>query len=202
VELNAVFARPPKGDPLRLTEAGLFLATPLDVLVAACAALLQSPGLSSPERMTVLDAGSGDGRVLGALGLLAPASRPLRLVGIECDRDLHLDSCDRLAALARRPTWPAGRGAALLHGDWTAPDAFASLGLGLADFDLVLNYPDGSEARLAGELARRGRPGGRLALIQPDPPREQPGCHLEWQRAVVVEPGAPRWYVSLQDWRS
>jgi SAM-dependent methyltransferase len=170
------------------------------VLVAALEALLETPPLATPEGVTVLDAGAGDGRVLAALGLVVPATRPLRLVGIECDDELHRESCERLAALARRPAWPAGRGAALLHGDWSAPDAFEPLGLELADFDLVLNYPDGDEARLSELLSRRGRPGGRLALIQPEPPREPPGCRLEWSRRLEPGSGPVGWHVSLLAW--
>jgi SAM-dependent methyltransferase len=171
----------------------LFVATPLPVLVAAFEALLDHSVLATPEPITVLDAGSGDGRMLAALGLLAPAARRLRLVGIECDGDLHRDSCDRLAAVARRPSWPVGRSAALLHGDWSSSDAFDSLGLALSDFDLVLNYPDGNEARLAEQL-------GRLALIRPDPAPEPAGCHRVTRWPVAAGPEAVRWYVSLLAW--
>jgi hypothetical protein len=188
--------------PLRLTPAGLYHATPLPVLVAAVEALLRAPPLSHTGSLTVLDAGAGDGRMLCALGLIAPSTRRLRLVGIECDAELHRESCERLAALARRPVWPRDRGAALLHGDWSSPAAFESLGLELADFQLVLNYPDGSEARLAALLARTGHPGGRLALIQPHPPRALSGCRIEWSRSIA--PGAlePRWHVALLTWQS
>lgn len=200
-DLEAVYGDPRGEAPLRLTDGGLFHATPLDVLPAACEALLGAPSLPRAKPLTVLDAGAGDGRVLAALSLLASPSLPIRLVGIECDAALHRDSCDRLAALARRPAWPTGRGVALLRGDWSSEDAFDSLGLSLADFDLVLNYPDGNEARLAALLSARGRPGGRLALIQPDPPRATSGCRLEWTRAVA--PGAgPRWHVGLLRWQT
>ena len=71
------------GDTIRLTDSGIWLATPLGVLARAVPLaerldLFPSVG-AGPN---ILDAGVGDGRLLLALAILLPHRPDIRLYGL------------------------------------------------------------------------------------------------------------------------
>lgn len=181
--LEALY-RDADGPPLRVTDAGLWHPTPLDVLAAAVP-VLERAGLFFPGA-TVFDAGAGDGRVLAALALGLSAWPGVRLAGLESDADLADEAARRLGALAPRPLVAAG--------DYLRADDYLRVSVAPAELDVALNYPDGNERALLRWLREQAP---RCALVvlsaetDPDlgaPPR----LRLEVPRA-----DAPPWHVSV-----
>jgi len=152
--------------PLRATERGLWLPTPLPLLLAAFDALLDSGWLGPGRASRLLDAGAGDGRVIGAFGQRAAGRLPLELLGIECDPALVACAVRNLEAL--RATGPLPGGYALVEGDYLAAAAYARLGVAPSEIDLVINYPDGNEEALERWLASHRGARTRLILLGPD----------------------------------
>ena len=60
----------------------------------------------------------------------------------------------------------------------------------------MLHYPDGAEAALARQLGERGRPGCRLLLLQPDPPRSLEPLALVWRSEALTRDGVA-WHAAL-----
>jgi hypothetical protein len=154
---------PDESGSLRLTERGLWHATPLRVLGAAVPVMLEA-ALVRPGAM-LFDAGAGDGRLLAALALGLPAKLKARLAGLESDRDLAAKARLHLDDLRR--THPGAR-ARVACGDYFHPRYHEALGHRPRDLDLVFNYPDGNERRLLEWLLDHGPPGARLVILGPD----------------------------------
>src|SRR5690349_19485381 len=72
-------------ESLRITDGGIWHATPLEILDAAMSTCATHGLVRVGE--TVFDAGAGDGRVLAALALALPANGNT-FVGWECDEAL------------------------------------------------------------------------------------------------------------------
>ena len=161
--LHALYA--PKGQgaetPLRLTEAGLWHATPLSVLAGAVPHLVEQ-GLVAPGPPRVLfDAGAGDGRLLMALALGLPDVVDTRLLGLECDASLATVA----GAQARRLTLAhraERRRPRVAVGDYLEVADYVTLGVSPPEIDLVFNYPDGHERRLLAWLRGHAGPQTRL----------------------------------------
>jgi hypothetical protein len=149
---------------LRLTDGGLWHATPLSVLAAAIP-VLEKTGLVTSPRI-LFDAGAGDGRLLAALALGLPGAAERRLLGLECDPVLAGEAGSRLEALGAR--LPVSRLPRVAEGDFFQERAYAPLAVSPSDLDLVFNYPDGNERRLLRWLARHGKRGSRLLILSPD----------------------------------
>jgi hypothetical protein len=153
-----------EGAPLRLTEGGLWHATPLPVLVAAIPVLVEARLLESAR--VLFDAGAGDGRLLAALALGLPSSLEVRLLGLERDANLAREAEGRLGTLRRRLS--PSRLPRVAEGDYFSKADYAPLGIAPAELDLVFNYPDGNERRLLRFLAAHGKPELRLVVLSPD----------------------------------
>ncbi len=90
-------ARAFSGSPLRVTDHGIWLPTPLDVIRSALEAL---SAIRLWDRMAptpvVLDAGMGDGRFVACLGA---HGGHVSALGIESDPTLHALAVSNLEAL-------------------------------------------------------------------------------------------------------
>lgn len=163
----------PRGDAaaagaLRLTDRGIWHATPLVVLAAAVPLVGESNLLESRGRpLCLLDAGAGDGRLLAALALGLPRACDVWLLGLECDGALVNTARETLATLGSRSLAP-NRKIVVAEGDFFDPLAYARLDVAPRDLDLVFNYPDGNERRLLQWLAGHGGPETRLVILSPD----------------------------------
>lgn len=173
-----------------LTERGIWHPTPLDVLLPALEAMAGAGWLGSAERtLTILDAGSGDGRVVAALSLASWLSPTSRVLGLESNGQLDTRARARLERLGpKRPTQIA-------RGDFLDPTSYAAFGLRPCDVDVFSNYPDGNEHALAGFVARQA-PASTLIVLSPErEPRLEglpPGARFE----VTAPGGAPSWTAS------
>lgn len=174
-------------DSLRITDGGIFLATPV-AIVAAAMEQIATHGLCRPGA-AILDAGAGDGRVVAALAL-AFGARSARVYGVECDEDLARDAA-QIAEALDLPTR-----ARVVRGDFLGTAAFEELGVAFASFDLVLHYPDGNERALFDRMAREGKEDALLLLLSP-----QIGGLLETppeRRVEVRAEGEPfAWYLGV-----
>ena len=181
---------------LRLTDRGIWHATPLAVLAAAIPLVVETGLLKTrggPAQ--VFDAGAGDGRLLAALALGLPATVDVRLGGIESDVALAATAREKLGAVARLGIDP-NRVARVAEGDFFDPRAYERVGLLPRDLDVVFNYPDGNEQPLLRWLAKHGRPQTRLAILSPD---HDPalGGPPEWRAPVRAEGQAAVWTLAV-----
>jgi len=204
--LQGLYADDDAGGALRLTDRGIWHATPLAVLAAAVPVIGESDLLAPRGRPThLLDAGAGDGRLLAALALGLPPGFEGRLLGLECDGSLAVTARERLAALARRGLI-TNRETRVVEGDFFEPFAYEPLGVAPRDLDLVFNYPDGNEHRLLRWLGENGGPQTRLVILSPDrepalgrPPEWRAEVRPEgdtaalWSLSVVAPAAAGRW---------
>jgi SAM-dependent methyltransferase len=173
----------PDAQPLRGTHLGLWLPTPIAMLFRAAEILADAGLLTSTARC--LDAGCGDGRVLGVLWSLDPR---LERFGIEHDRRLLRRARTRLRAL--------GAGGTLAGGDYFEGKTYRRLGARLSDMDLVFNYPDGNETRL--EQLVSGTQ-ARLVLLGPDTELRFARLATRLVARVETAPRAPAWRLLVSE---
>ena len=199
--LAATFERPGTADgrtlPIRRTGRGIWVATPLRVLEAAVAilsadGLLGGAGGAGASNGHVIDAGSGDGRVLAVIAWLVPGQPVL---GVESDEVLHVRAANHLRAL--------GAGGVIdpahLHlaaADYCDPATYAVRGIALARVPLVLNYPDGNQDRLARFVAANCGPQTTLGLLTHDPELTVDVLPLRARHDVRARRAGP-WRLSL-----
>ncbi len=152
-------ARAFSGCPLRITDDGIWLPTPIDVIRSALEAL---SAIRLWDRMAprpfVLDAGMGDGRFVACLGA---HGEHVQALGIESDPTLHALAVSNLEELAIS-------NARTSHGSFFDLAAYASLGVTPFDLDCVFHYPDGNEQPLAAFMRDHGRPGAFVVFLTPD----------------------------------
>lgn len=179
-------ARAFDGQPLRVTDRGIWLPMPLDVVHSALD-VLRSTGFWSRlgVRPKVLDAGMGDGRLVAAF---CTVPHPLWAYGIESHPKLCELAQANLRALTERglsPNWST------CQGDYLDPSTYPKLGVRLEDIDAFFNYPDGNEQKLAAFLREHARNGALLVLLTPDHGLQVDGLILEDDVAIAREQDAP-----------
>lgn len=174
-----MFARPEErafsGQPLQLTEQGIWLPTPLDVVGSALAAL-ESRGFWSGlgPTPTLLDAGMGDGRLVASFCKLGSH---VRACGVESHPSLFALALENLRALPES-NWSVCRG------DFLDATSFEALGVPLGEIYAVFNYPDGNEEALAQYWSKHGRPGSFLVFVTPDQGMRLEGLTLHSQLSI------------------
>ena len=171
---------------LRLTDRGIWHATPLGVLAAAIPLVVEANLLEVRGRSAqVFDAGAGDGRLLAALALGVDGTFDVRLGGLESDASLAATAREKLATMASLGAVPK-RVAQVAEGDFFDPRAYELVGLMPRELALVFNYPDGNERRLLQWLAEQGGPETRLVILSPDHDPALGGAP-EWRAPVRAE---------------
>ena len=195
-DFDETFARSEKtafgGQPLRLTDDGIWLALPLDVLDAALEKL-QATGFWSRirTRAKVLDAGMGDGRLVAAL---CTVPHDLWAYGIESHPNLCQLAQDNLRMLTGRGMASRWR---TCQGDYFDLSTYPKLGIRVEDIDAFFNYPDGNEHKLAAFLREHGRPGAFLVVLTPERGLELKGLAREEELALERGPGVPEFRLVL-----
>ena len=196
--LEAIFQRSEQalapGVPIRKTSAGIWVPSPISVIVELVSALKEigvlGPGTAGAAG-AVVDAGMGDGRVAAVIAALEP-SRPV--FGIERDAVLcsrARQNLQRVRRIARgRP------GVHPVEGDYCDVATYASCGLDLQAVGAVLNYPDGNQERLARFVAAHAGPGASLCLFTHDRAVEIRELVLRAERDLPAEYGLT-WRLSV-----
>ncbi len=180
------------GQPLRLTDDGIWLPMPLDVLDAALDAL-QASGFWARlgGRAKVLDAGMGDGRIVAAL---CSVPHNLWAYGIESHANLWGLAQENLRALTEQGMASSWR---TCQGDYLDLSTYPKLGIRLEDVDAFFNYPDGNEHKLAALLRDHGRPGAFLVILTPEHGLELEGLTREEELTIDRGPGVPEFRLVL-----
>jgi hypothetical protein len=155
-------ARAASPGPLRITDDGIFLATPLEVASEALGAVREGLG----PRPRLLDAGMGDGRIVALAHLLG-----FDAFGLETDATLFESAGASLCELEV----PAKIGS----GSFLDPASYGALGALPHELDVVMNYPDGNEGALGAFFASHGRKGAVVAFLTPDMALRCPALALE-----------------------
>ena len=173
------------------------MATPIRVLEAAVAilsadGLLGGAGGAGAANGHVIDAGSGDGRVLAVIAWLVPGQAVL---GVEADEALHGRAVNRLRALGAAGVIDP-RPLHLAAADYCDPATYAVRGIALARARLVLNYPDGNQNRLARFVAANCGPETTLGLLTHDRDLTVDALPLRTGHDVRAR-GGPPWRLSL-----
>ena len=153
--------------PLRRTAKGIWVPTPISVIRNA-AQILNSIGIlnKSSTENSVIDAGCGDGRLLGSLAALIKQGC---FYGIELDPTLYAKAEANIKSLSRKHL--TGRATiGLIRGNYCRPDTYRVKNdpLTLQQKLLFLNYPDGNERKLARFINNHCRTGTTLCLLSPD----------------------------------
>ena len=180
------------GVPIRKTSAGIWVPSPISMIVDVVSALREL-GLLGPAAAggAVVDAGMGDGRVAAVVALHEP-SHPV--YGIERDPVL----CARAEQNLRRAL-RTSRGSPRVHpveGDYCDVATYASCGLDLQAVGVVINYPDGNQERLARFVAAHAGPGASLCLFTHDRDLEVRELVLRAERDLPTDFG-PDWRLSI-----
>ena len=180
------------GQLLRLTDEGIWLAMPLDVLDAAIDKL-QATGFWSRlgPRPKVLDAGMGDGRVVAAL---CNVGNDLWAYGIESNASLCELAQDNLRALTEAGMCDHWR---TCQGDYLDVSTYPKLGVRLEDIDAFFNYPDGNEHKLAAFLRAYARSGAFVVVLTAEQGLELHGLTREEELGIERKPGAPEFRLVL-----
>lgn len=181
-----------EGQPIRLTDTGIWLAMPLDVLDAAIEKL-RANGFWARlgARGKVLDAGMGDGRIVAAL---CNVGHDLWAYGIESHPELWELAQNNLRTLTEQGMASSWR---TCQGDYFDLSTYPKLGVRLEDIDAFFNYPDGSEHKLAAFLRDHGRPGAMLVIVTPEHGLELEGLEREEELAIDRGAGIPEFRLVL-----
>ncbi len=148
--------------PIQKTGLGIWAGTPVRV-VAEAALTLAKLGILDEGLQTgaVIDAGTGDGRVLAVLAALNPS---LVIYGIESDPALHAKAVANLHTLTTSGLIDSTR-VHLLEGDYCDVATYETRDIALKKVGLIFNYPDGNEKQLARFVEQHHGPGTTLCLL-------------------------------------
>jgi hypothetical protein len=184
--------------PIQKTARGIWAATPVRV-VAEAAATLKEVGLLDEQHQDgyLIDAGTGDGRVLAVLAALNPS---LLVYGIEADQALHERAVANLHTLGRSGLIDSNR-VRLLEADYCDVATYETSGVALHQVGLICNYPDGNEKQLARFVAEHCRDGTTLCLLTHNRTLEVDELELHARHDVSDGTGPP-WRLSLYRRRS
>ena len=169
--------------PIRKTICGTWVPTPIRVIEEAIT-VLENIGLlgeAAPQR-TVVDAGTGDGRIPAVLAAADP-TRPV--YGIEQDPVLFAQALVNLQTLQARGVIDHTR-IHLVEADYCEMATYEACGLDFRQTGIVFNYPDGNQRRLARFILEHGGDGTRLCLLTHDRSLELDELEFRVRRDVTV----------------
>ena len=179
--------------PIRKTICGIWGPTPVRVIEEAIA-VLEDIGLLGGALLqrTVVDAGTGDGRIPAVLAVFDP-TRPV--YGIEQDPALFAQASVNLQRLRARGVIDHTR-IHLAEADYCEMATYEACGLDVSQTGIVFNYPDGNQRRLARFIAEHGGAGTRLCLLTHDRSLELDELELRVRQDVTVD-GEASWRLSV-----
>ena len=158
------------GGPYKKTAVGQFVPSPLLHAHVAIGYLLRTAAIDAPGLF--LDAGSGDGRIVGLTALVHGIST----VGVEYDNDLAGLSIEHIQSLKHLGL--EGASELILRGDFGDDDTYLKAGLRFEDFATVFNYIN-NERDIATKVAEQSPPGTKLLVLGAFPVNDYQGLTLE-----------------------
>ncbi|HSF14242.1 MAG TPA: hypothetical protein VLK65_01665 [Vicinamibacteria bacterium] len=160
-------ARHRQGLPLRITALGQWVPMPHTVLVALLTDMKLHDVFRRPllGRTTVVDAGTGDGRVLAALAHVVPE---LDVVGIESDVGLYHRANANLETLTRNRLVDRPERLRVIRGDYRRNNTYELGAIQRSRVGFVFNYPDGNQEALAQFVVASFASGTKLCLLTHD----------------------------------
>ena len=181
------------GLPIRKTSIGIWVPTPLPVIMASVSLMeeMQLLGRTAPPG-AVIDAGMGDGRVAAVLAYLNP-SRPI--YGLELDPVLFSQAVVNWREL-RIQGLTGEASVQMIEADYCDLVTYKLCGLNFSETCAILNYPDGNQGRLANFVAEHGGSRTSLCLLTHDHSVKLDTLELCAQREVQVM-GEINWLLSV-----
>jgi hypothetical protein len=158
------------GGPYKHTAVGQFLPSPLLHVQVAFIYLIEASVIDASGLL--LDAGSGDGRIVALTALV----HAIPTVGVEYDAELVGHSRQHLKTLKQLGL--RGASDSILQGDFTDDDTYAQAGMRFEDFATVFNYIN-NEGDIALKVAQQSPPGTKLIILGAFPLPEYRGLSLE-----------------------
>jgi len=181
------------GLPIRKTSIGIWVPTPLPVIMASVSLMqeMQLLGRTAPPG-AVIDAGTGDGRVAAVLAYLNP-SRPI--YGLELDPVLFSQAVVNWREL-RIQGLTGEASVQMIEADYCDLVTYKLCGLNFSETCAILNYPDGNQGRLANFVAEHGGSRTSLCLLTHDHSVKLDTLELCAQSEVQVM-GESNWLLSV-----
>ncbi len=181
------------GLPIRKTSIGIWVPTPLPVIIGAISLMQEMKllGRTAP-RGAVIDAGTGDGRVAAVLAYLNP-SQPI--YGLELDPVLLAQAVANWREL-RIQGLAVEASVRMIEADYCDIVTYESCALNFSETCAILNYPDGNQGRLANFVAEHGGSRTSLCLLTHDHSVNLDTLELCAQREVQVT-GEINWVLSV-----
>jgi len=177
---QADLAESDSGGPYKNTAVGQFLPSPLLHLHVALDYLIETAVIDVSGLL--LDAGSGDGRVVALTAFVYGIST----VGVEYDTEMVGISRQHLKSLKRLGI--RGASELILQGDFTEDETYERAGLRFEDFATVFNYIN-NEGDIALKVAQQSPPGTKLIILGAFPLPEYQGLTLEHNLQLATGTG-------------
>ena len=166
-----------KGGPYKKTDLGQFLPSPLLQLRIAMEYLI-SEKLLDPSHQ-ILDAGSGDGRVVALTSFV----HQIQTVGIEYDADLVRLSKIHLAFFANLGL--DGKSASIISGDFLEDSTYTTNNLRFEDFPTIFNYIN-NERDIAHKIFMQSPTGTKFVVLGAFPVDGYQGLNLQANLEIVT----------------
>ena len=180
--------------PIRKTRTGIWVPTPIPIILKACEILttMRLLGETAPKG-SVVDAGSGDGRVPIVISL---QDQTRWTYGIEFDRVLHSQATNNLNALKNHNIVGSESKIQLIENDYTNVETYRLAGIATQEVHLFLNYPDGNQNRLERLITEKFGFKTWLCLLTHDEAINLNNLNLE-ERQNIQDDHDMTWWLSL-----
>ena len=166
--------------PYKNTAVGQYVPSPLLHVHAAFDYLIEAAVIDASEPL--LDAGSGDGRIVALTAFV----HGIPTVGVEYDSELVESSRQHLKSLEHLGL--GGASELILQGDFTDDETYEQAGLRFEDFTTVFNYIN-NEGDIALKVAQQSPPGTKLIILGAFPLPEFQGLALEHNLQLATGTG-------------
>jgi len=159
-----------EGGPYKRTAVGQFVPSPLSHIKTAFDYLITTNSIDSSGPL--LDAGSGDGRIV-AISSLAYG---INSVGVEYDQELAELSRANLEHLSKLCS--SHKSGDIVEGDFTEDITYSSNNIAFDMFFTVFNYIN-NESSIAHKISQTSKPGTKFVLLGAFPIKQYYGLTLE-----------------------
>ena len=166
--------------PYKRTAVGQYVPSPLLHVRVAFDYLIENAAIDAAGPL--LDAGSGDGRIIALTAFV----HGIPTVGVEYDSELVETSRQHLKSLKRLGL--QGASELVLHGDFTEDETYEQASLRFEDFTTVFNYIN-NEGDIALKVAQQSKPGTKLIILGAFPLPEFHGLALEHNLQLATGTG-------------
>ncbi|MBI2662006.1 hypothetical protein HYX11_00935 [Candidatus Woesearchaeota archaeon] len=153
-----------QSNSFKITDVGLYLPSSLGLMNKALKIISEKKLITDKD--IALDAGSGDGRIVGLLaGIFG-----IPTIGIEYDHELVQRSNNTIKYLKRIKIIEETK-AEIIEGNFNLDKTYHKQGIEFAEFSFIFNYIN-NQKFLAEKIRLQSKKGTRLLLL--DPNKKQP----------------------------